>query len=56
MAKVHEYSDSVFCLKRMSARGVAAERWEWQMVDFQRTVSNQELFAVDGEPFDFEWN
>ena len=34
----------------------AAERWEGQLIVFQSTVSNHELFGLDGEPIEIEWN
>ena len=47
-SKVHVYSDSVLCLGKC--------RWKDQLQDFQQSHSYRELFGIDGEPVEFEWN
>ena len=34
----------------------ANRRWEGQLEELQQTDSYRELFGVDGEPIEFEWN
>ena len=55
-AKVHVHSDMVLRLRELSALPDAAERWKGQLMDFQTTVSNQDLYGIDGDPIEFEWN
>ena len=55
-AKVHVYSDSVLCLGTLSEPLEANQRWKGHLTDLQPTASCQELFGIDGEPIEFEWN
>ena len=55
-AKVHVYSDSVVCLGRMHGHPAAKKKWQDQLRYFQESNEYRELFGIDGEPFEFEWN
>ena len=50
-AKVHENSDSILCLGKLSDHSEANRKWQV----FQLTASYQELLGVDGQPMEFEW-
>ena len=55
-AKVRVYSDSVLWLGKMTDPTDANRRWEGQVEEFQPTDSYKELFGIDGEPIELEWN
>ena len=55
-AEVHIYSDSVLCLGNMHRHPDAMVKWEEQLQYFQNSNEYRELFGIDGEPFEFEWN
>ena len=55
-AKVHVYSDSVLCLGKLSDHSEANRRLENQVEEFHQSNSYRELFGIDGEPIEFEWN
>ena len=55
-AKVHVYSDSVLCLGKLHNHSEANETWRDQFSDFQRSNEYAELYGIDGEPLEFEWN
>ena len=42
-------------LRKVSEPAEAAERWKGQNMECQTDVSEQ-LYAIDGEPIEFEWN
>ena len=48
-AKVHGYSDSVFCLGKMHRHPDAMVKWKEQLQYFQE-------YNEDREPVEFEWN
>ena len=50
------YSDSVLCLEKMQEQSEANQRWNAQLEEFQQSNSYRELFGIDGEPIEFEWN
>ena len=55
-AKVHGYSDSVPCLGKMHRHPDALVNWKEQLKSLQSSNEHRELFGIDGEPFEFEWN
>ena len=55
-AKVHVYFDSVSCLEETSHPSEANARWILQIQYFQQSNEYAELFGIDGEPIEFEWN
>ena len=55
-AKVHVYSESVQCLGKMFEHPEANARWEDQLKEFHQSNAYRELFGIDGEPIEFEWN
>ena len=55
-AKVRVNSDSVVCFGKMTDPADANRRWEGQVEEFQPTDSYKELFGIDGEPNELEWN
>ena len=71
-AKVHVYSDSVFCLGKMHEHSEANVKckdqlqccqesngyrdWNAQLEEFRQSNSYRELFGIDGEPIEFEWH
>ena len=55
-AKVHVYSVSVFCLGKMQEHSETNQRCKDQLKDFRQSNSCRELFGIDGEPIEFEWN
>ena len=48
-AKVHVYSDSVLCLRKMHAHPTASQKWEEQIGFFMNSKDDQELCRIDGE-------
>ena len=54
--KVHVYSDSVLRLGKMNEHPEENVKWNDQLQDFRQSNTNRELFGVDGEPIEFEWN
>ena len=50
--KVHVCSDS----GKMYEHTEANAKWKDQLQDFQQSNSYRELFGIDGEPIEFEWN
>ena len=55
-AKVHVHSDSVLCLWKLQEHAEANEKWKDQLLDFPQSNEYRELFGIDGEPIEFEWN
>ena len=55
-ANVHAHLDSVSCLGKMQQLSEANQRWNAQPEDFHLSNSDWELFGIDGEPIEFEWN
>ena len=55
-AKVRVYSDSILCLEKMQEHSEATEKWNDQPEEFRQSNSDMELFGIDGEPIEFEWN
>ena len=55
-ANVHFYSDPVLCLAKMQDHSEANQRWKNQLEEFRQSNSYRELFGIDGEPIEFEWN
>ena len=54
--KVHVYSDSILCLGKMPEHSEANQRCNAQLEEIQQSNSNRELFGIDGELIEFEWN
>ena len=54
--KVHVYWDSVLCLWKMQEHSEANQRWKDQLEEFRHSNSCRELFGIDGESVEFEWN
>ena len=55
-AEVRVYSDSFLCLGKITDPADANRRWEGQVKECQETDSYKELFGIDGESIEFEWN
>ena len=55
-AKVHVYTDSVLCMGKTREHPEAHQRWNAQLGEFQQSNSYRELFGIDGEPIELEWN
>ena len=55
-AKLHVYSDSVLCLGKMHRHPEAMVTWKEQLQYFQNANEYRELFRIDEEPMEFEWN
>ena len=55
-AKIHVYSDSVLCLGKMHRHPEAVVKRKEQLQCFQNSNEHKELFGIDGELFEFEWN
>ena len=52
-AKVHGYSDSVLCLGKMHPQPLAVDEWKERLEYLLNSNEYQELFGIDGEPFEF---
>ena len=55
-AKVHVYSDAVLCLGKMHDHPTAIQKWEEQIGWFINSMGRQELYGIDREPVELEWN
>ena len=54
-AKAHIYSDSI-CQAKMHEHAESNVKWKGQPQDFQQSNEYKDLFGIDGEPLEFEWN
>ena len=55
-AKVHVYSDSVLCLGKMHGHQDVMTKWKEKLPYFRDSKEYKELFGIDGESCEFEWN
>ena len=55
-AKVHVYSYSVLCWKDVRMYRSECKNRKHQFPDFHQSNSYRELFGIDGEEIEFEWN
>ena len=44
------------CLGKMNEHTEANAKWNDQLLEFQHSNSYRELFGIDAEPIEFEWN
>ena len=54
--KVHVYSASVLCLGKMQEHSEANRGWENQLEEFRQSNCYRELFGINGELMELEWN
>ena len=55
-AKVYVFSDSVFCIGKMSQNPQSNTVWEDKLTWFKSSSHFDTLDTIDGEPMEFEWN
>ena len=53
-AKVHVFSDSVFCLGKMNENPQSNTVWEDKLTWFKSSPQYRSLDTIDGEPMEFE--
>ena len=55
-AKVHVFSDSVLCLRKMNENPQSNIAWEDKLTWFKSSPEYRALDRIEGEPMEFEWN
>ena len=55
-AKVHVFSDSVFCLRKMSENSEANQRLKNHVEEFRQSNFYRDFIGIDGQPTEFECN
>ena len=54
-AKVHVFSDSVLCLRKMNENPQSNYAWEDRLMWFKSSSEYRAPDTIDGEPMEFEW-